>query len=217
LQPEQFVPRPLHSSHLTVPFPWQVGHSFMVEARSGGSGSLGGAWTVERWVEDRVVCRESLGTGKADEEEEKEEEEEEEGRGKMAGSKADGMGWDGMSKAAPANSTRDFIALPTHTRAPRDSEAGSAPGTQGSSMDRHTGRAAGSARRTTRACTLLQTTTALGYPAPIPAWRNMSMAAVDSAACVFISPLSLAACIRCSSAHATRAGVPEHMDGHRAS
>jgi hypothetical protein len=48
---------------------------------------------------DRVVCRESLGTGKAEEEEEeeeKEEEAEEEGRGKMVGSKADGMGWDGM-------------------------------------------------------------------------------------------------------------------------
>jgi hypothetical protein len=140
----------------------------------------------------------------------KEEEEEEEERGKRVGSNADGTGWNEQGNA-PANSTRDFIPLPTHTRAPRDSEAGSAPGTQGSSMDRHTARAAGSARRTTRACTLLQTTTALGYLAPIPAWRNMSMAAVGTAACLFISALSLAACVRCSSAHPTRAGVPEGL------
>jgi hypothetical protein len=52
------------------------------------------------WRIDRVVCRESLGTGKAEEEEEKEEEEaEEEARGKMVGSKADGMGWNEQGSA----------------------------------------------------------------------------------------------------------------------
>ena len=39
LQPVQFLPVPLHSSHLIVPSPWQVGHSFMVYSRVSGPGS----------------------------------------------------------------------------------------------------------------------------------------------------------------------------------